>query len=338
MLFSKRIKNLLSYVVISLFHPQSPLLKEKKEYDFTNRIIVFTSLFILSFFTSLSASEDWQYYWHEGVELHAAQQYDEASTQFEIALNMMSTEEKDLFPFVMVSKIENDFILQNYLLVLEETQGILDSKELTDYERLICGIKRMSAFMKLENENAAVEEYKKYVVACPLLPTYHHSENKIIIRNMIDCNRFKTFIKQSMLTHFCKSEKDIHEHGNLWIVNITKTFEDNSFLTPRSARLKIIDGRDGRIRTLEQIEACCNTCDLLGAAAQAICGCLAVPEALAGPLAVVCTAGCIAFIECLKIDCKTLCKRQPGQYPNTFETWKDQFNTKYPSCPYPSCT
>lgn len=300
------------------------------------------SLFIL--FTPLSASEDWQYYWHEGVELQAIQQYDEASTQFEMALSMMSTEEIDLFPFVMVSKIENDFILQNDLLVLEETQSILDSKHLTDYERLICGVRRISIFMKLGNEEAAVEEYKKYVVGCPLLPTYHHTENKIIIRNMIDCDCFKTFVKQSMLVHFCESEKDIHEHGNLWIINITKTLaKDEDFLASKSARIKIDDGKRGQAnsqrRTAEQIEACCNTCDLIGAGAAVVCGCLAVPEVLAGPwTSVACTACCLVFIEKLSQDCKDFCKRQPGQYPSTFEAWKAQFNTQYPSCPYPSCT
>lgn len=304
-------------------------------------------VFFVFHFIALTASEDWQNYWHEGVKFYSTQQYVEAASQFEIAANMMSIEEQNLFPFVIASKIENNFILQNYPLVLKDAESILDSKNLTDYERLLCALRKISAFLKLGNEEAAIQEYKKYVVGCPLFPIYQHVNNKIIIRNMLDCDCYKTLVKQLMLSRFCNNEKDIHEYGNFWIIDITKTcftsdenerLINNSLLTPKFARLREVNGYTRmQGRTLEQIEACCNTCDMIAAAATVACGCLVFPEVFAGPwTATACTIACVAFVETMKQDCRTCCKREPNTCWDCFETWKDKFKTNYPNCAQPS--
>jgi hypothetical protein len=217
-----------------------------------------------------------------------------------------------------------------------DTEKALKSKNLTDEERLNCGMKRIAVFMKLGNEDAAVEEYKKYIIGCPLFPKYDFGKEKIIIRNVPDCKCYKNFAKELMLSDYCENEEDICEYGNKWIVNVTKKDCNQCKITKKEdfpSHLLILD--EGGERSPEQIRACCNTVNKLAAAANLICGCVTTPF---GPITnTACKAACVVFVEAIREEAEWCCYN--GGYEKKcwkkYDTWKNDFKRKNGNCPKP---
>jgi len=168
-------------------------------------------LLLMILFNCCYAEDTWQIHWAKGREYNLSSSYSEADFEFNSAINLMTNEEKLKFPYVLVDRIENDFALGNHSRILEDTEMTLRSKNLTDYERLNCAVRRMTAFVDTDNEEAAFEVYRKYVNGCSLFPKYHRYEKQIVIRNMPDCPCYKNWTKDKILSKYCSVENDIKD-------------------------------------------------------------------------------------------------------------------------------
>lgn len=278
----------------------------------------------LTFFytLSLTGQTDWESHWNNGLAYYEEQCYLEASKEFDQAINMMSDQELQEFPFVLSDRAENDFFLGNDLRVLEDTEKALNSNNLTDYERLNCGIKRIAILSRQGEDEAASEEYKKYIIGCPLFPKYSFSNEKIIIRNIPDCECYKNLSKQLMLSQFSTKESDIQDFGNTRIINISKD-------------LICLPCKESQMRNQKQVQGCCNTCNKLAIASASVCGCISVPF---GPITCgVCRTACLIFVEEIRQLCEWCCQNGGlgGKCWEQFETWKIDFHQKNPDCPQP---
>jgi hypothetical protein len=281
------------------------------------------------------ADEHWQEHWLKGKDFFANSLFEEAALEFDFAIHLMSEQEKKTFPSVVVDRVENDYVLGNLDRILADTELALNSENITDYERLFCGLRRIAVFLSLNMEDVAVEEYLKYVSGCPLFPKYDRFDNHIVIRNIPDCNCYKKWTKENILSKYCSSENDIKDYGNTWVANITKNQcgcnagrEQNSIHQKTNLTFQQRDQK--------QIEACCNTCNRLATAASVICGCLPVPPVLGGPITQsACRVACVMFVDTLKNDCEKCCYNSNGTCWTCFETWKDQFKKEHPDCPHP---
>jgi hypothetical protein len=273
------------------------------------------------------ANETWQQHLENGYLFFSNLDFENASLDFDQAINLMSEDEHEQFPYVLVARAENNYFLKNYAKVLEDTEKALESKYLTDFERLICGIHRIAVFMQRSDEDFAVEEYKKYIIGCPLFPKYDRFEEKIVIRNVPDCNCYKNCAKQLLMSKHCTQEKDIREYGNTWIIDITKNYDS----------LKETKNAITHRRSPEEVQACCNTCNRLSTAANFICNCLPIPPQLGGSITKnACRISCPMYVEMLREDCEACCNDEEGKCWGTFESWKKQFKKENHNCPHPT--
>jgi len=276
------------------------------------------------------ANEEWENCWLQGRDYHSNSQFQEASSAFDQAIDLMSEEDLDKYPYVLSDRAQSDYKLENYSKVLEDTKKALMSKNLTDYERLHCALTRMATFRQLGDEDSSMEEYKKYMIGCPLFPKLDYLENKIVIRNVPDCELYKYYTKHQMLAKYCECEQDIQEYGKTWIINKTKRQNHDLNLLRR-------DNLVVRGKTPEQIEACVNTCNRLADSAAYCCYLLPLPTVLSGPVtATTCGIACLALVEQLRLDCAECCRYSEEACANkTFRSWKNEFIKENPRCGKP---
>ena len=67
------------------------------------------------------ANETWQHHWEIGREHFAHLQHQEGAAELDRAINLMSLEEQEKYPYVLVDRAENNYYLQKYWEVLEDT-------------------------------------------------------------------------------------------------------------------------------------------------------------------------------------------------------------------------
>ncbi len=271
-----------------------------------------------------TANENWQQYWENGREYLSNSHYQEAALEFDQAVNLMSEEELEEYPYVLVDRAGIEYFLKNYVKVMEDTNRALSSKHLTDSERLECGMKRIAVFMQLGQEDEAVKEYKKHIIGCPLFPKYDYFKEKIIIRNILDCECYKKFLKNLMISDFC-DESDISDYNDTWVVNITKKC-DCQLKRPYLA---------SKTRGPDEAQACCNTVNKLAVAANVICSCVSTPF---GPVtSTTCKVACAVFVEGIRQAGEWCCNNGGIEEKcwENFETWKVDFKKENPKCPRP---
>lgn len=277
------------------------------------------------------AEETWQKHLHEGLNYFSQRQYQEALIEFDRALNGLP-EGDPISAFVLLKKAESNFFLLNYSQVLKDTEKALELGTLTDEERLVCGSKRVAVFWEMQDEDSAMKEYNKHISGSSLMAKLTYTKDKIIIRNVLKCPMFQEMTRKWLLSKYCEKEEDIYEYDQTWIINITKK-EQSSGLEASSLIQQC--SRLDRKRTPAEIQACCDTCGKLAAGANVLCGLLAGPELIGGPVtAAACTACCFVFVV-LKQDCETCCRGEAGKCWASFETWKEDYKKQYPQCPIP---
>jgi hypothetical protein len=285
------------------------------------------------FVCSVCFADNWQQHWHNGYNHFFSSQHQEAALEFDQAITMMSEKEREKYPYVLVSRAENDRFLHNYSRMMQDTEKALKSENLTAYERLSCGMNRIAALMEWGDEDAAVEEYKKYVTASPLMPKYDYFEEKIVVRNIPESECCKNAVRQFILTTFCENKDDISEYGNIWVVNTTEGCHPCSMNVEQ--KVLPIPFLQASRRGPDQIQACCNTVNKLAAAAQIICGCISTPV---GPVtSMACKAACGIFVEGIRQVGERCCHNGgvEEQCWKKFDTWKIDFKNEYPGCPKP---
>ena len=76
----------------------------------------YTLYLLTSFLCSFChADNTWQYQWEKGYDLFSKSQYHEASSEFDQAVLIMSEEELNHYPYVLVYRAESDYFLKRNL-------------------------------------------------------------------------------------------------------------------------------------------------------------------------------------------------------------------------------
>lgn len=182
--------------------------------------------FCCLFFSCCSAANDWRNFWHKGIDLTIEGQFQGASLEFDRAINLMSEEELNLYPYVLISRADANSQLGDYSKVIQDTGIALKSKNLTEYERMICAMKRNAAFFFLGDDANSADTCEKYLQDSPLLSKRDFFKDKVIIRNIPDCQFYKEIERKRLIEKYCENDKDISDYGSMWIVNITKQKSD----------------------------------------------------------------------------------------------------------------
>jgi hypothetical protein len=159
---------------------------------------------------------------------------------------------------------------------------------------------------------------------------WEYSEDKIIIRNVLDCECYQGYIKERIMADYCEKDEDICKYGNMWIINITKHKQSgvDSDCLLRAQRRK---------RSPQEIRACCNSCSTCAQAAAGICACLSAGAGCVGGnwTMLGCTIACTNFVEDFRRQCENGCHNDLERPWENFETWKDEYEKRYRLCPKP---
>jgi tetratricopeptide (TPR) repeat protein len=190
--------------------------------------LLFISFFFCFQFPFLMGNEAcWRSHFEKAIECCTQKNYLEADQEFEKTLKLISKEDLEKYPHILLARSENDTALGNYNRILEDTDQILQSKFLNQYERLECGIKRVLAYNKLGQEENAVIEYQKHIIDSPLMPKVEHFKDKIMITNVPNHSLLKKNLKDFMLSKYSKEDEDFHDLGNVLILDITKKLDSD---------------------------------------------------------------------------------------------------------------
>lgn len=285
------------------------------------------NIFFLFFFLMVSlncfAESEWQENWLAGLEFLNKNQCEDAKNMFDLATKSMSSEELKKNYYIIINRAHVNYLLEDFEEAITDSEKLFEMNVLSDQEKLLCGNIYVSALWKKGLEQEAVEIYLRYIASNPIIPKYQFEENRIIIRNVPQLGSYQKLAKSFLINKFCEKEENIHEYGNTWVVNITKTCG-----VCKESEL------NARKRRPEGIRACCNTCSTLAVSATAICSCLSNSK---HPVIVLCKLSCIMFTEGLRQACEWCCYNGgiEDKCWNNFSTWKDDFHNENQNCPHP---
>lgn len=287
-------------------------------------------LLLILCFVSLSNSyaeeNTWQEHWISGLECLEQSQYDKAQKFFSVAVNRMSEAELEQNPSVLMNLAQVDFNLKNYDDSIKHCKFLLNLEIISDQEKLLLGSMIVSSLVQIGKEVEAQDAYMEYIAKSTLMLRHHFGKNKIIVSHIPDCENFKKSTKRLYVKKFCETEENLHDYGNIWVIDIKKKCECefSEINVPLEAKSS---------RNPEAIRACCNTCSTLAVGAAAVCsyipGC-SVPTT-------VCKLSCVMFVEAARQACEWCCYNggMGNKCWENFATWKDDFHDANPECPHP---
>lgn len=286
-------------------------------------------LFLFFFsFNHCNAHEDaWQDRWVSGLQFLEKEQHIEARAMFSMAVDMMSQEEIEKNPGVLMNLAQANYELKTYDESIKDCEKLLTLKSISDQDRLIFGNMIVSALWKIGKENEATDAYMKYIATNTLLPRYNFQKDRIIVSNLPESEAVKKNIKNFYIRKFCNTDRNFHDYGNTWVIDVQKNCGYN-------CKQEYPNHCAATHRSAETIRACCNTCSTLAVGASAICSSLpscTVPTT-------VCKFACIMFVEGARQACEWCCYNGGlgEKCWENFKTWKDDFHSENPECPHPS--
>lgn len=158
----------------------------------------------------------WQTFWQRALEEKTDPQ--EALILLEKALCLMTEKEIQETPALVVEQVNLLSRLKNYPKVLEASEKVILSQQISDYQRLNLGILRFSAYTNIGDENSALKEFEKYITHSPIMPKYEFLDDLIIIKNIPDNETLQNQIQHFMVNNYGILEEDISKYDGVWFI------------------------------------------------------------------------------------------------------------------------
>lgn len=165
-------------------------------------------MFCLLMITTNILSASWQENWSNAVECCSNQDYVNAEHNFNEAIAQLESAGDDSHPHVYVDRGRLFSLLGRNEEALEDLNIGRASPLLTGDDKLRAVVSRLVTYYRLnmfEESKPELQEFKS-IYSCPKLEVY---KDKVIIRNVPDCECAHGVIKAFVASSFCESEADV---------------------------------------------------------------------------------------------------------------------------------
>lgn len=237
---------------------------------------------------------EWQEYWTKAIANCQEENYVQAELYFNLAIQELEISADTSHPYVYVDRARVYFILDRFQEAVVDVDKAIKSKKLIgqDLERAV--ITRMMANTKLGNNQAALDDLAFYKKVNPNYPKLEFFDDKIIIRNMPECECYRKMMKAYLLAAFCEKEEDITIYdSNICIAKI-KPVKCQAYNGAKAS-----NANNEKSKPSNPVDECKWWCDKMALAGMTWC---------AGAFKKWhCQAICVAAVEGLKDGCHWCC-------------------------------
>lgn len=260
-------------------------------------------------FSIQALSADWEDHWIKAVQFCKEKIYSSAEHEFTLAIQDLEFTKNIDHPHVYVDRARLYSLLERYQEALFDADKGLASEFLQANDILRARIVRYEAYARLgmgEDTANELEKIKK-IYAFPKVEIF---ENKVIIRNVPDCECSKEIIKSAMTAYFCNHEDEVEFlPGGICVTMRTKKFEEhdqNSLQNP-NANIDMQANNNNNGGCYWGCDKCATACTLMCPKWFKFFRCQAI---------------CVAVVEALKDGCYWCCGGH-GFYENCIKPFED---------------
>ncbi len=175
---------------------------------------------IASFIPILCHSEGWQEHWIKAVEYCEEKNFEEASCLFDLSIQGMEAEGVLDHPHVYVDRARLNLLLNRTEESISDLDKALSNENINAQEKLRALVSRFIARSRLGMEQGAIEDLKTFGELKIDKPTMEITRNKIIIRNIQDCDCYKKIMTCYFIhSGMCESKEDIKMlKSGIWLI------------------------------------------------------------------------------------------------------------------------
>jgi hypothetical protein len=206
-------------------------------------------------------ANDWQELWVKAAQYCQNQDYSSAEFFFNESIEKMEAAGDVLHPYVYVDRGRLLMITDRYVEALLDLNKALSSKHLESNDKSRALISKVMVTSQIGMDQECLDTLDAFYESYPGRPRIQVTPNHIIIRNMPQCECYKSLIKTfTMYNELAEKEEDIQMMSNICIIKRCKyTCSSKNLLLQKAA-------------TSGQIAGCKSTCDKLAIAGAGWCG------------------------------------------------------------------
>lgn len=276
-------------------------------------------LFISLMFASSLFARNWDDYWTEAVERCHQEEYAKAESLFNLAINELEKGNPALHAHVYVDRARLYSLLDRDCEALADVDKALSFSSLEGEDQLRAVVTRVTTLYRLGRYDEAKLENEKLKAIYPA-PKLELTEDKVIIRNMPDCEWSHQFFKSFLGRSFCESEDDVRIINGICIgkrkkcscsekdtkssleqeLPLFQQHEQSMKPCLEQAFPTLLQHGQSKKQAKEAIEDCCHWCDKIFLAAQTFCAQTFKKYR--------CQVACLLAIDSLKDGCYWCCK------------------------------
>ncbi|KAF3362613.1 hypothetical protein PHSC3_000852 [Chlamydiales bacterium STE3] len=165
-------------------------------------------IFILLVMISSFLNASWEESWSDAVEACSKKEYILAEEKFNETIYQLEKTENDHHPHVYVDRARLFSLLNRDEEALKDLDIAMKSPLLKGDDLLRAVVTRLATYYRLNMLEEAAKELEifKSIYPCPKLEVY---EDRVIIRNIPDCEYSKEIIKSFVANTFCENSEDV---------------------------------------------------------------------------------------------------------------------------------
>lgn len=251
----------------------------------------------LAIFLLISVScyaDNWEDHWIKAVEYCEEKNYEAAEIEFNSTISILETTQDKSHPHVYVDRARLYSLLERPVDALSDLNIALESNGLQEFDLIRGLLTRFFVHLNLKMEDEALVDYNKLKATDPNFPKIQYTHDRVIIRNVPDCECYKNSMKSFLVnSEVCESENDI------------KLYKSNILVAKRKACHCGCKESGIELEVSPGVQRCGAYCDKMAIAGQALCGKLFDKF--------FCQLGCLYVVDGVKAGCYDCC-RQGGIY------------------------
>lgn len=166
-------------------------------------------------------AEEWQEYWTKAVECCEEKKFEEAGCFFDLAIQYMEAEKVTDHPHVYIDRARLNLLLNQNEKSIQDLDKALSNEKIDCQEKLRALVSRFIVRSRLGMNQGAIEDLNAFGELKVDKPVIEKTEQKIIIRNIPDCDCYKKIMTCYFIhSGMCRSKKDIKIlKSGIWLVD-----------------------------------------------------------------------------------------------------------------------